>query len=100
VPCHERELTFGVNLNARWAMQKVYDSLVYCSHHRKFDVTISVTNAEGMLVIGDSFGHYDREELKTFLQEICDLDTNTYNFATFSFFDKMLFSQVKGHLEF
>ena len=100
VLCKERELTFGANLSAKWALKKVYDSLVYCSHHRKFDVSISVTNAEGIMVFGDSFGHYDREELKTFLQELNTVDSNTYHFATFSFFDKVLFSQVKSHLEF
>lgn len=100
VLCKERELTFGANLSATWALKKVYDSLVYCSHHSKFDVSISVTNAEGIMVFGDSFGHYDREELKTFLQELSALDHSTYHFATFSFFDKALFSQVKSHLEF
>ncbi len=98
----DREMTFGVNLiDTPEALQLVYQSLMYCSRHRKFDISITVRKGDQVMG-GDSFGHYDREDLKTFLQELCTLDPKEWaqSFATFSVFDKNLFSQIKGHLKF
>lgn len=101
----ESNMTVFLNLKNVWnltniaEMKQIYAILMYCVKHRKFDVTINGLDASGAVRYGESFGHYDSEDLKEFMHLLVSREmTNELSHVTFTFFDKMLFHQVKTRL--
>ncbi len=101
----ESNMTVFLNLKNVWKqtnlaeMKQIYATLMYCVKHRKFDVTINGLDASGAVRYGESFGHYDSEDLKEFMHLLVSREmTNELSYVTFAFFDKTLFQQVKTRL--